>query len=774
MAMHLRFSCRGVCLTVMLGFAAWVPAISATTFTVGTGPNCTHSTVASAVASSEGSAGPDTVRVTRSAAYTQQAISFSVTQEVTITGGFSDCNTNVEDANYTTLSGSGGAAATVMTISGSTGSIVHLRKLTITGGDIASPSSILGGGIYYTGDGLLDIADSSISNNTGAYGGGINVNGTSPAAGLDIGPDTTISGNTAIYNGGGLFSNNIETVIRGDNILITDNHALGVTSNGNTTGGSGGGIYVRACALNSIVYLGSPGRFGFGVVYNNTARLGGGVSVVGGSCTDFKTAELRMFSTSATNLTKIQSNSASAAGGGIYLEPNPAVFFGQTYADASVWNAEIDDNIAPNGSAVFYGAGYPDVVFNPTPQIGYKHPRPDGAADCAYGVSCGQIRGNISSSTGQVIYGEDGRFAASRIKISGNSGSELIRLPRAVIYDSLISDNTSTLRLIETNQLTLNGTTIAGNTIGTGGPQVLGVNTGGHASIDTAIIWQPGKLALHNDGDTPQVLDVLSNNISTLIGSGSARLIQAEPRFVDPAHGDYSLTAASEAVDFAPAVDGDDRDMFGHRRDLDFALFYNEYGPRDLGALEREAEQPLVLNGTFDANVNIWPEVTVGASSWDGTQNAPGTPAGGALHVLTTGTSISARKQCVHLPGPGTYTLNGWGKSTGSGPFTTGSYVRLGWEYRSAGSETCGGTVTASGNLLLANTGTWRRPATPATIVVSNFAWTTDSSILVYLVVEDGPGSGIAPEAPTATLNGWFDGITLDVLSDRIFANGFD
>ncbi|MEO6076923.1 MAG: hypothetical protein ABIP56_08975, partial [Dokdonella sp.] len=289
-------SYRGFAITAFMVFAAWAPAISAATFKVGSGPNCTHSTVAAAVAATEGSAGPDTVRVTRSAAYTQQAISFSVTQEVTITGGFADCITNVEDANYTTLSGSGVTTATVMTISGSVGSIIHLRKLTITGGDLASLGS-LGGGIYYTGDGLLDIADSSISNNTAAYGGGINVNGTSPAAGLNIGPDTTISGNTALYNGGGLFSNNIETVIRGDGILITDNYALGVTSGGNTSGGSGGGILVRACALDSIVYLGSPGSLGLPVVYNNDARYGGGVSVEGDACSDAKSAELRMFST---------------------------------------------------------------------------------------------------------------------------------------------------------------------------------------------------------------------------------------------------------------------------------------------------------------------------------------------------------------------------------------------------------------------------------------------------------------------------------------------
>ncbi|MEO5625272.1 MAG: hypothetical protein ABIQ70_04615, partial [Dokdonella sp.] len=117
-------------------------------------------------------------------------------------------------------------------------------------------------------------------------------------------------------------------------------------------------------------------------------------------------------------------------------------------------------------------------------------------------------------------------------------------------------------------------------------------------------------------------------------------------------------------------------------------------------------------------------------------------------------------------------TLNGWGKSTGT--ITAGSSVILGWEYRSAGSETCTGTVNASGSLLLANHSTWRKPPTPATIEVSNFAWTTDSSIIVYLVVDDGGGIGGQVQAPNATLDGWFDGITLDVTTDLIFRDGFD
>ncbi|MEO7916660.1 MAG: hypothetical protein ABIR16_03370, partial [Dokdonella sp.] len=485
----------------------------------------------------------------------------------------------------------------------------------------------------------------------------------------------------------------------------------------------------------------------------------------------FKYARLNMFSTNAAQLTKIQANSASIAGGGIYLSPYHNSVDGGTDTDAYFWNSSIVENVAPEASALYLGSYTTTLMNNTYSLVRFNYgAAPSGAVGCGVDSNCGSISGNVSSS-GRVIYGETRNvLSLYRMEVANNQGSELIRLEFVDLYHSLFFGNVSTLRLIESNRLNMAGATFAGNMIG--GAQVLGINTNGFTSIDDTIIWQPGKLALHNDGSAPHVLDVLSNDISTLTGSGSARLAVAEPRFVDPAHSDFSLTAASPAVDFAPAMAGDDPDLIGHNRDVDLALVDNNYGPRDLGALERQTVQPLVLNSTFNANLNIWPEVTAGISTWDSTQNAPGTTAGGALHVLTTGSSLSARKQCVHLPGPGTYTLNGWGKSTGT--FTPGSYVSLGWEYRSAGSETCTGTVTTSGKLLLATSSTWNRPATPATINVSNFAWTTDSSILVYLIVEDGPGSGVAPEAPTATLNGWFDAITLDVLSDRIFANQFD
>ncbi|MEO7325931.1 MAG: hypothetical protein ABIW82_13995, partial [Dokdonella sp.] len=178
-------------------FAAAAPAF-AITYTVGNSQDCTHSTVAAALTAAENHAGADSIHITRDGTYAQQAITFTTAQEITLSGGYADCTTSTDDGTYTTLNGSGGAHAPVLTINGSTGSLVHLRELSITGGDVANTGSA-GGGIYYTGNGLLDIADSSISNNVGAYGGGINVGGTDDAAELDIGPNTTIVNNTAYY-----------------------------------------------------------------------------------------------------------------------------------------------------------------------------------------------------------------------------------------------------------------------------------------------------------------------------------------------------------------------------------------------------------------------------------------------------------------------------------------------------------------------------------------------------------------------------------------------
>jgi hypothetical protein len=123
----------------------------------------------------------------------------------------------------------------------------------------------------------------------------------------------------------------------------------------------------------------------------------------------------------------------------------------------------------------------------------------------------------------------------------------------------------------------------------------------------------------------------------------------------------------------------------------------------------------------------------------------------------------------VHLPGPGRYLLNGWGRG-GPGTIATRDGTLLHWELRHNGAEACNaGPPDASGNHGLTASNSWVLPANPAVIDVSPAAWTHNSSITVQLVVIE---NGIT--SPSTTV-GWFDGITLDATEgDLIFANDFE
>jgi hypothetical protein len=130
------------------------------------------------------------------------------------------------------------------------------------------------------------------------------------------------------------------------------------------------------------------------------------------------------------------------------------------------------------------------------------------------------------------------------------------------------------------------------------------------------------------------------------------------------------------------------------------------------------------------------------------------------------------REQCIHLPGPGAYQLNGFGRTTGSLGATRDLQV-LRWEFRVDGSESCGaGAATRAGEVTISSSNSWQQAANPPSISVDASEWTSNSSILVQLVVVDRSISG------TPTAIGWFDGIRLDAsplqTSDELFADGFE
>lgn len=318
---------------------------------------------------------------------------------------------------------------------------------------------------------------------------------------------------------------------------------------------------------------------------------------------------------------------------------------------------------------------------------------------------------------------------------------------------------------------------------------MIGTNTGGTVALRYSVTWQPGKTILHDDGAPPSVNHVVTNESASFTGTHVFRVLVADPRFIDPYYplGNFAPTAGSPLVDYADAggVGPFATDLLNRPRNVDLGIVEDLHGPLDVGAYERQMLQPLVENGEFQSNVRVWTIFNGIVTNWDATQNAPGST-GGAIHIKqsTTSAHVIGAVQCIHLPGPGDYSLNGSGKVASGGSLPGDAHhAVLGWELRLMGSEDCTGSADASGDqYLAASGGGWQRPGTPAHIVVTPQQWTTDTSIAVYAVINVGPGNGgingfFTPAGGPTLKEGWIDHVTLDIDNpddDTIFKNGFE
>ncbi|MGN6519334.1 MAG: hypothetical protein ACTHK2_07925, partial [Dokdonella sp.] len=629
-----------------------------------------------------------------------------------------------------------------------------------------------GGGIYFKGDGILELNHSLITNNIASYGGGIYAEGTGTNTELVIGTDVAVSLNTARVDGGGIVNDGTEMTMIQPDSSIAFNHA---------SDGYGGGLLVTSRSRKAYTYLGTAGFGTSGAIFFNDAKYGGGVAVMGSD----DIAQLQMFSTDPARPMRINGNTASVDGGGIYLGEAAD---GSARADLVAWYAYIEDNIAPNGAAIALrnSTGISDGVFFNDPVR-----RPSGAIDCPIGKPCGSIAGNAAiddaaqPAGGIVQVGSFGFTRFYRMTFEGNTGQFVFRGDGGdggqgfETHHVAIVGNTTSGSLISSGDngiVKLYDTTIAGNSIAANTVIRIGNAYAGADQFYRSIIWQPGKTTLDLTAGPP--LDLLNDLLDDMVsergsvdGGNSPNVTELDPRFVDPEHGDYALRAGSPAIDYTSRVVNDTADLYGNPRDVDLPVVANP-GLRDLGAIERQTLQPLVLNADFDADLRLWSLTSFGVTSWDPTKNKTGAPGSGSAHVsatnVVTGSTVGGLVQCVHLPGPGTYALNGWGRGTGT-DVTIGDIAQLYWEYRRSGGENCtGGAPNATGTLALSNSNHWSRPATPASITVTEQDWTYTSSIAVTLVAQEfGPG--------TASTNAWFDGITLSVEGDdRIFANGFE
>ena len=166
---------------------ALAPAHAAN-FLVGSGPGCQFSSIQAAVNAAASNLGADTVRIANAGTYFAEAITIS-TQDLTIDGAYAACADAAPSGAGASISGQGGAAAPVFSITGA--GIRRFTNLAIVRGDQITGE---GGGINFDGSGELVLSNVGMAFNVAAFGGAINFRGSGADAKLVLKTDTVIQG----------------------------------------------------------------------------------------------------------------------------------------------------------------------------------------------------------------------------------------------------------------------------------------------------------------------------------------------------------------------------------------------------------------------------------------------------------------------------------------------------------------------------------------------------------------------------------------------------
>jgi hypothetical protein len=728
--------------SVLAAAALFSGVCDAATYTVGaSGSGCTHTTIQAAINAAAANPGVDTVRITRSLTYSGQHIVVNDNQNLTIVGGFATCASTVSDGQKTVIS----AASTtgrVFNITNTNSSTITLQLLRLTGGNAGSG---YGGGLYFFGGGNLELIEMAIDNNRADYGGGIYFEGNSNTAKLIVSNDNLINGNTANVSGGGIYLQHADMTMTAPGSAIVFNSAVNY-GGGLRLQGTNGPIGTRATVA-------SNGYSGIAAIYGNSAKWGAGVALQG-----LVSSGNGLASFTLQGGASIAGNFASVSGGAIYLQ-NYYGFGDYGDVDAVVSNGILDSNSAPQAAAVY---------------VGYDTEGLGNARGSQFQMS-GSMTGNLAIDSNNnptggaiVVASESARANFSRSLIQGNVGGTILRADRSdsavpiSLNHSLISGNTLQRNVVEvfnSGPITIRGSTIAGNTIS--GTTV--ISSADRLTLEQSIVWQPGKQTAQLGGSS-SLDDIIACELPS-IGGGSTSIINADPRFIDPAHGDYHLQAASPAVDFAGVTNT--TDLEGHVHNQDMTLVADRFGVGDIGAYELQSIGNLVLDPGFAVDLRLWNAVTPGVSTW----NSSGAGSAGSVVISMDPGPVGdliGLSQCVHIPGPGTYQLNGFAYGVGAHNFDR-DRVRLGWKFLpNPGGEACIGSAPAQGVVSFPSTLTWSTSTTPGIIDIPPALWSRYSAVEVSLIVQEG-GFAIG-----GTTTGNFDAISLQAFVDQIFADSFE
>jgi hypothetical protein len=588
-------------------------------YTVGADAACNFTDVQAAVNAAGANPGEDYVWIANNKSYAHEEISVS-DQDVIIEGGFTSCSDfTIGASDRTTLTGANGAGP-IFAIGGA--SNVVLNNVVLTGANRGSDDE--GGAIFFGGTGSLTISNITIVNNQAGYGAGIDVSPSGGPATLTLNSGSIIEDNTAQHSGGGIR-------VEGDTRLFMLEAGSTITIN-TAVESYGGGIEVLGPAR---VDIASPGIGSSGsAIAGNTAPMGGGVAAI---ANENSPAVVRLFSIDPTHPVKISGNSGTTVGGAFYLLPDGN---GKgTETQLCLFNSIVDSNNSPDGAAIYGDDSAGDVgigssIFvNPAIPCGPEAPAVLGAVNCASGIVCNDISNNKSVDTsGAIIQGSSVIFGLGYFNFSLNffsaHGNVSGYIANAEVGDG--SGNISTC-LIYNNDLrydvvvfgnddgstgTISNCTITGNQVESGGSVLDGY---GRLTVKNSIIYEPDIPTLNYQAASSDCLGanqpclnfsyVLSDSVDTL--PKNTTVIAGDPLFLNPANDDFHLSAyvttgvitRSPAIDFAPAIGGNDLD--GNPYDQDVNILPNTFGPRDLGAYEMQPINDRIFGDAFGDRLSL-------------------------------------------------------------------------------------------------------------------------------------------------------------------------
>jgi predicted outer membrane repeat protein len=753
-----------------LGMLSARPA-GAAIYAVGSSESgCTHHDLQDAIDNVVPGTVGNVIHVANSISYTQIAAVIDG-KSIDVIGGYVHCS-DAAPSTTTTLDGADNGAHSVIRVSGA--ATVSLENFTIQHGTQGTDSH--GGGINFTGHGALTLRNDIVQDNTCGYGGGLDVKPDGAAA-VTIAAGTSFVRNSAEHSGGGIHieGSTVLSIIEGPVVFF-----------GNSAdNGYGGGLHVIGPARADI---GSPGSPLFGLFSVNSAKYGGGIAIT--TASDGDDALVRLYATAAGSPAQISGNSASENGGGVYLDGYNT---GSQSARARLcaYDFRIINNDAKDGAGIF--ADEADVGSSSVGADVYlnRFDDPDGICNapgiiqdsvrCSAGANCNVIANNTATDAdGSIVtIAEDGKLLADKVQIIGNQGAYALRVRTdrgipSTTHSCLLADNTLSGAVVKTDgnsPVEFLDCTFAHNTLG--GPYVFALDD--DLQLYNSIIAQPGSTSVHEtDGDSLIIEEyVLASEVGSLVSGPSVRLID-DARFIDPAHGDYHLQAASPAVDAGGYYTFEPTDLDGLPRRVDLPLVTDYFGsgsPADVGAYERQTVGNIALDPDFDQDLRLWSDVTPGTTAFDASENFAGAPGSGSAHVDVprSDTPVNGLRQCIHIPGASGYALDGYALAGGN--ISSGHDVpSLHWRLRYNSDDCNGSTIDGEGSVAIpAGSPDWHHALTPALIDVPANHWSHDTTLEVTLVVTEG---NLTIGGDTAA---WFDGISLvpaDV--DSIFANGFE